>query len=297
MGEKKPVKVVKVKSPEENKTKPTEETTAPKLNDQGTPSSEPGKQPVPNNEVPVYKKWWFWLIAAGFLLALVALLAPKGANTESSSNTTTGTTGVPTPVTTTAAPVYEDVVLLDSGYSMSKDGDYIYWAAEFQNPEGNSTAYEYTKILITAYDETGAVLATDDQTMNRIQPGEKQVFGSLMSSNGKAPSKVEFMLEIGNPITPSDSAIKSSDLEVSGVTERNKDYGGVAYTGTLKNNSSSDAEQVCVTVALRQDGKLVYAENTFIDNLAAGQQKPFEINEYNVPAHNSYEIIAFDWSF
>lgn len=249
--------------------------------------------PNVTEEKMFYKNWWFWAILAGLILGLVLILGPDRGSKEEATTSTTGTTGV---ATTTAAP--QNVVLLDSAYSMERDNEYIYWAAAFQNPEGNSSAYEFTKILVTAYDANGTVLATSDQTMNTIQPGEKQVFGSLMDSHGQVPAKVDFAIESGTPIMPAQDALKSSDFQIEGVTERNDEFGGLTYTGTIKNNGAKDTDSVCVVVALKQDGKLVYAQDTFVDNLAAGQQKAFELDTYsNLPAHNSYEIIAYDWGF
>ncbi|MBR1696246.1 MAG: FxLYD domain-containing protein, partial [Selenomonas sp.] len=168
----------------------------------------------------------------------------------------------------------------------------------FQNPEGNSTAYEYTKILVTAYDANGTVLATDDQTMNTIQPREKQFFGTVMDSHGQAPAKVDFAIESGTPKAPAQDALKSSDFQIEGVTERNGEFGTITYTGTVKNNGAKAADSVGVAVALKSDGKLVLVENTYVDNLAVGQQKAFEINVYSeAPTHNSYEIIAYNWGF
>lgn len=240
-----------------------------------------------------YQNWWFWAILAGLILGLILLLGPDRGTKEDATTTTTGTTGA---ATTTAAP--QGVVLLDTGYSMSEDNEYIYWAAEFQNPEGNSTAYEFTKILVTAYDANGTVLATENQTMNSLQPGEKQAFGSLMDSHGQIPAKVDFAIESGTPIAPSQDALKSSDFQIEGVTERNDEFGDVTYTGTVKNNGAKDTDSVGIVVALKMDGKLVYAANAYVNDLAAGQQKAFEINTWGkVPAHNSYEVIAYDWGF
>lgn len=247
-----------------------------------------------NEEKMFYKTWWFWAIMAGLILGLVLLLGPnRGTKEESTTTTTTGTTAV---VSTTAAP--SEVILLDSGYSTDADNQYMYWAAEFQNPEGNSTAYEFTKIIVTAYDANGTVLATGDQVMRSLQPGEKQAFGSFLECHGQAPAKVDFAIESGTPIAPSQDALKSSDFQIEGVTERNGEFDDITYTGTVKNNGVKDTSMVSIVVALKQDGKLVYAENTYVDNLAAGQQKAFEINTYsNVPTHNSYEVIAYEWSY
>lgn len=246
-----------------------------------------------------YQTWWFWLILAGFILGLVALLAPgKGTLGGSNAATEEGVTGATVISAQTTVSDKKDVVLLNSGYTLNDDNDGIYWVAEYQNPEGNSTAYQFTKIIVTAYDANGAVLATEDQVMHSLQPGERQIFGSSMGCNGQKPSRVDITVESGNAKVPSEEALKASDFQIEGVNERPDELWGTTYTGTVKNNGTKDTSQVCVVVALKQDGKVVYAEDTFVDDLAAGQQKAFELNTFgDTPSHNSYEVMAYDWGY
>ena len=176
------------------------------------------------------------------------------------------------------------------------DDAYMVYGFVIENPR-KDTAYEFPKVIITAYDSNGDVLATGEQVMNKIQPGETQAFGSIVDCNGQNPEKVEFVAESGEKIAPSDEAIKSSDLEFSGTNERTDEYGGLSITGKVKNNSSSDTEMVGITVLFRKDGKIVFGTTTYIDNLKAGQEKPFEVSDYNVPDHDEYEVSGLDWGF
>ena len=90
---------------------------------------------------------------------------------------------------TTAAAAPAEVQLLDYGYSVSED-NYMTCGYVIQNPS-EDTAYEFPVVNVTAYDENGDVLATEEQTMNKIQPGETQAFTSLVDCNGTSPDKVE----------------------------------------------------------------------------------------------------------
>ena len=67
-----------------------------------------------------YQRWWFWLILAGFILGLIALLVPRNGTEGSTTATTAGSAGASA---TTAEK--QDVVLLNSSYSMSDNNDYI----------------------------------------------------------------------------------------------------------------------------------------------------------------------------
>lgn len=189
------------------------------------------------------------------------------------------------------------VELLDSGYSIkSSDGDvYVYWGVQLQN-KSKETAYEFPEITVTAYDDKDEVLATEDQTMGLIQPEEKQSFGSFLDCNGKKPSKVTFDVDTGDEEDVTDDTIAASDFEISGTNERiDSEYGEATYTGKLKNKSKNDCESAAVCLLLKKDGKIVYGTTTYIDDVGAGKEKPFEISEYDVPEHDSYEITAYNW--
>ena len=187
-----------------------------------------------------------------------------------------------------------DVEITESGYSVGDDG-YLNYGVVFHNPSEND-AYEFHKVIITAYDENGDVLANEEQVMNRIQPGETQAFSSIVDCNGQTPDKVEFLPESGDRINPSDDAIKSSDLEISGTNERADEW-DTSITGKIKNNTSSDTDSVGVVVLFKKEGNIVGGNLTYIDNLSAGQEKAFEISGFEVPEHDSYEVTAIDWGF
>lgn len=185
------------------------------------------------------------------------------------------------------------VEVIESGYSVS-ESFYMTYVYIIEN-KSETTAYEFPRVFITAYDSDGNVLATEEQVMNSIQPGEKQAFCSVMDCNEQLPAKVEMIAEAEDKIVVSDTAIKSSDFEITGTTERIDKYGDTAITGKIKNNSKNDTECVCVVVLFRKEGKLVDGGSTFIDNIKSGKEKPFEISEYNISEHDSYEVIAINW--
>ena len=188
-----------------------------------------------------------------------------------------------------------DVELVDSGYSVTDD-NYVYWGAVIRNPD-KTTAYEFPVITITAYDKDGEVLAAEEQTLMRIEPGEEQAFGMMMDANGEKPDKVEFGVENGNAVKPSDTALKSSDLEISGTNEKEGEFGDTAYTGKVKNNSEKDADSVGVVVLLKKKGKIVYGDVTYVDKMSAGKEKPFDMSIYDAPKHDEYVITALNWSY
>ena len=190
------------------------------------------------------------------------------------------------------------VEIPDSGYSIdTSDGDvYAYYGVKFKN-NSDSDAYEFTTITITAKDAEGTVIASEDQMMNTLQPGEEQAFGSSLDCNGEKPETIEFTIDEGDEIYADESAIKSSDIEITDTNERTDEYGDTAYTGTVKNNSEKDTDSIGITLLLYKDGKIVYGDFTFVDNVKAGAEKALDMSEYDVPEHDSYELSGYDWGF
>ena len=47
---------------------------------------------------------------------------------------------------------------------------------------------------------------------------------------------------------------------------------------------------------IKNNGRIVYGDTTYVDDLNAGSEKPFEISEYDLPEHDEYSISAHNWS-
>jgi len=188
------------------------------------------------------------------------------------------------------------VKIVDSGYSIQSDDSdvYVCWGATIENMNSDY-AYDFPTVTITAYDSDGAVLSTDDQVLSNIQPGEKQSFGSSLDCSGSKPEKVKFTISSGDKVQPSNDVIKSSDFKCSGTKERKDSYGDVSYTGQVENNSKIDTDSVAITVLIKKDGKIVYGDTSYVDNLKSGASKAFDIDVYDLPEHDSYAISALDW--
>jgi hypothetical protein len=234
------------------------------------------------------KKYTFILTV---VLALTFILSACSGQNNSKPNSETSEATFKT--TTEAAS--KDVELVDSGYTISKDGEYVNWGAIIKNPD-DKAIYEFTKIIITAYDKEGGVVATEDQVMNVIAPGETQAFGSILDTNGEVPDKVEFSIESGDKITASEKHISSSEFEIIGAKDRKDEYGETAFTGKVKNNSTKDCSSAGISIILKKENKIVYGTTSYVDDINAGQEKAFDISEYDLPDYDSYEIIVIDWT-
>ena len=241
----------------------------------------------------------FRIITASILtVLLVLLLAGCGTPNEAGSTDTKQTNKVEKAEKEPEKEA-QSLVLVETGETAKdSDGD-VYMTCGFviENPN-EDTAFEYPTVTVTAYDANGEVLATEEQTMMTIQPKEKQAFVIwAVDCNGEIPEKVEYDLDSGNIIEPSDDAILSSEFEISGTNERKDEYGETSITGIVKNTSSNDTDDTAVIVLFRKDGRIVSGAMTYVENLSAGKDKAFEINEYDVPEHDSFEVSAVNWAF
>lgn len=237
-----------------------------------------------------------WMISVLIIIVLIACTAcGSNAGNNEGSSTVEGTDNSEPGVEedTTTPDNYEELKIIEQGYSVGQD-HYMNFGLVIENPN-KDVAFEYPTIIITAYDENGEVLATSEETGNYIQPGDKQAFGSSFDCNGKKPSKVEFSVESGTAIAPSDTAVKSSDLKATGVNDRKNDD-EVTVTGKIMNMSQNDTEDVKVVVLFKNDDKIVYGDYTFPSGgIKAGSEKPFELSEYDLPSYNTIEVYAVDW--
>ena len=188
-----------------------------------------------------------------------------------------------------------DIEVVESGYNIRDDATVVYGYI-IRNPN-KSVAYEYPMITVNVCDANGDVIASNKDVACLIQPGEVQALYGHIECEGADPATIEVIPEPGEAISPSDEAIKSSDLTISDTNEVNDD-GSVTITGKVKNDSASDTSSIALTALFRKDGEIVSGGMAFIEeDLGAGQETEFEISEYYVPAHDSFEVIAMNWEY
>ena len=184
----------------------------------------------------------------------------------------------------------EDLVILESGYS-ADDEEYAHFGFKVKNPN-KDYAFPYASVNVTAYDKAGDILATTDYSLDAVQPGEISAGASTLDCNGETPDKLEFSVDSGDSDNPSDKAILSKDFEFTGVKERTDGYGETAITGMVTNTSPFDAEYLTIVVLFKKSDKIVFGETTIEDNFKSKKKKSFEITAYDVPEHDTYEVIG-----
>lgn len=186
------------------------------------------------------------------------------------------------------------VEIIESGYSVSGTG-YVYYGVIWKNPN-NENAIDFPTLLITGKAEDGSIAFSDEQVMGTILPGEEQCFGA-QAGNGTAPATVEFAISPGKAMYRKTDERPRQYFKFSNGSEVVGDF-NVSYTGEMTSNVDlGDVGQAWVTVLIRDsEGKICYAQNTFVDVPAVGQSIPFEVNMYgDVPEHASFEFFGFPW--
>ena len=191
----------------------------------------------------------------------------------------------------------QELVIEESGYYLSSDTNpYVMYGVKVTNP--NEKYYvEFPVISVTSYDDEGNILGTSEQTLFTIAPGETIEFASQADCNQVTPANVEFKVtNLEEDYVEGDCPKVTEGIE---VVDGNvvQDGSGIGYraTGFVKNNRDEDMDSARVSVLFYSGDTLVGGEMGFANNIPAGQQVPFDIFIYSVPAYDSFKIVAMEW--
>lgn len=221
------------------------------------------------------------------------------------TGSTAGSTSVDTESTAAAVSVepaaeQQELTIEDSGWYLSAGGDssYLHFCAMIHNPNTDLIA-EFPKVDVTVRDSDGSILATEEQVGSIIMPGDTITLCGMMSLPvAELSDDAEVSFEAGcSDFSASSSfyqSVYTTDFEITNISERTGD--DTYITGEIVNNYAEDVEEVNLSLVLRQDGKIVYMDNTFVDDLAAGESTPFEFQYTNtLPEHDTAELSAMVW--
>ena len=183
--------------------------------------------------------------------------------------------------------------VVESAYAVSNSfGDvFVKWAAVVENP--NSELYGvFPAISVTARDDPGAVIGTQDSVLFELPPGLKMaVTGQLSSTAVPAtieikPAKIEW-----KPTRTRADDYKTFGVEKVRMTASGKEYFQV--TGDVTNPYDKDLESISVVVLLRDaEGKLVGGDTAYVNGLAAKGSRPFEVKFIRVKGKPASQEIS-----
>ena len=177
------------------------------------------------------------------------------------------------------------------------DTMYLHYCGMMHNPNETLVA-TYPKITVTISNPDGTVIATDSQTGGTIMPGDTVTLVSMMSVPlGRITD--ETMVSI-QPSWDSFSSAnlkqmpRTTDFEISHVAEQPGSHNFI--TGVIRNLTENTVDSVSLAMVMRKEGKIVFMENKFLDDLRPGSPIAFQFDRYSAwPEHDAVEFSAQAW--
>ena len=174
---------------------------------------------------------------------------------------------------------------------------YIDYCGVVTNPNQNLLA-QYPEVIITLKSGTGSIIATDSVMAPSIAPNDTITLCGIVKIKkvDKTPDmEVHFDLDWGDLVVADANTPKSTDFKVSNISERAGSNDGL-ITGEVTNNSTKDADNICLSLILRKAGKIVYIDTEYVDKLTVGNKKAFQFSCLGGwPEHDVVEITAQPW--
>ena len=247
-------------------------------------------------------------VAMAAVLALALAGCSSGSETSSEDSADTGSATTTESTASTSGEVEAEETeealppeLVETGYYVSEDdyGDtYVFVGVGWTNPN-EGYEIQYPEVTVTGYDADGTVTFTETQTMDSLMPGETQYFG-FFAGEGDGTETVEFSVPALDDYCYIETDEQAQDYyTISNTSESADEYGGTRFTGEITYETEALDEfgdeyaEAWVSVILRDaDGNIVYGDHDFAELGAVGETSAFELDEYDLPEYDSYEIYA-----
>lgn len=228
-----------------------------------------------------------------FALCAILLVGCSSAN-DSEQQAGNGTEGNGEEVQETS-PIVSDqeAEIIESKFFYGGNSSQFY--VELKNPNTEQWIAQ-PKIKVTAYDENGNVLASEDKTVMFMAQEQTVKIAGMMFTDDREPADVQFSV-VGSSDIAKPTKAHTIELEVKNTNELTDEYGIYRVLGEIENLSDSDVNifNQEVTLVLKQGSEVVYAMSTYVDDLTAGATTTFEFVDHDVPDHDTYEVYAYAW--
>lgn len=226
-----------------------------------------------------------------YFLILALCLSCQQSKSDSTNTNSASTTKNVSKKEASQFRVVESVYNVESAF----DDSYLKWAAIIENP--NQDAYGlFPTITITARDENGAVVGTEDQVLQELPPGTKIAWAGQLTVT-KPPKTVEIVplkVEWRNTETKAADYLAFQTDKINISSQAKNSY---KVTGDVKNPYDKEIDQLAVVVLLRsEDGKLLGGGTGFVDTLSAKASRPFSVDYIGAKEKaQKTEVFAFPW--
>jgi len=157
-------------------------------------------------------------------------------------------------------------------------------------------AISFPTYRVTAYGENGEVLGTEENFLDLIYPRQEQICTSLLLDIPKKPAKLDVTV-----LTPGEYSVEPvSQMEHpthTQMTGTNILVREDTITGEIFNANDYPVDSATVTVVFKNDnGKLVWGDYTYIEDIPAYGKVPFELSiniDGEIPPN--VEVFAYSW--
>lgn len=177
------------------------------------------------------------------------------------------------------------------------DTVYVDFCGLIHNPNTEFAA-NFPKINVTVKNGEGNILATGKQVGNYIMPEDTVTLVGMMSlsvSNVTEDTQIYFDVEWSDFTSAMvDNRAKTTDFTIENVSEQKGSM--YSITGEVTNHTSEKVDMINLTIILRKEGKIVYMESSFMDNLQPEKAKAFEVERFSEwPEHDTIDVSAQVW--
>lgn len=181
---------------------------------------------------------------------------------------------------------FKQIEIKNTGFALN--GKYLYCAFEFYNPNDDLCVI-FPSFRITARDEAGTLMGTDDYVGSAIYPGQTGYFAGQFFEVDQLPDDVEFSV-----LPAEDYAIESVDLIAHPVYKQlevqNCALRDDRLLGEVVNPNDYDISDAAVTVIYKDaDGKIIAGDTTYVSYIPASGNSSFEM-----PANQDFVTDSFD---
>lgn len=181
----------------------------------------------------------------------------------------------------------------EQGWSADQNG-YVNVGFSVTNPNQSLEA-DMVTVKITGRSSDGTIVFSDEVGNIRAIFPTETVYCGYSVGNGTAPDSVE--VSIAEPTWNAAEPLPSEVFTVSNVAEVPNDTALMtSFTGELTANTDIDTTQIhqaSIDVITRDEsGSINYGANLWVDIPEKGVAAPFEISDFDVPPHASFEIYA-----
>lgn len=210
--------------------------------------------------------------------------------TEKDNNTVTGNKTLADGVTANSNKYLQ---IKEVGYSMA--GDYLTCVVILNNPSAD-TVIEMPAFRVTAYDESGKILGSEERILSVIYPKQDFVDQGTLIEVSKKPHKIDVTV-----LEPEDYNITDASAmdhpEHKQMVGQNISVDSNKITGELFNPNNYKIDSAMITVVFRDgNGNIVSSESEFVDQIPANGKIPFDISlASDAKTTNNIAVYGYIW--